>query len=100
VPASPWLSESAEPLSAPKITVTKSGGSWVVSRDKKANAAPWLWVVRTKHDGKWHVKVLPGTESDCPLNFVPKNESPVVAVSVVDRIGQESSLSWYGGKDR
>jgi uncharacterized lipoprotein YddW (UPF0748 family) len=101
VPASPWLSESAEPLSAPKITVMKREGSWIVTRDVKADAAPWLWVVRTKHDGKWHLKVLPGIESDCPLNFVPKNESPdVVAASFVDRIGQESSLSWYGGKVR
>jgi uncharacterized lipoprotein YddW (UPF0748 family) len=101
VPASPWLSESQPPLAAPKITVTKRQGAWIVSRDKKAGAAPWLWVIRTKHDGKWHVNVVPGVESECSLAFILKNVSPdSVAASLVDRIGQESSLSWYGGKDR
>jgi uncharacterized lipoprotein YddW (UPF0748 family) len=101
VPASPWLGKSDEAIPAPKISVKKSGGTWIVNRDAKTAEPPWLWVVRTNHNGKWHMAVKPGVETEYPLDFIPKNESPVaVAVSVVNRIGQESSFSWYGEKNR
>lgn len=101
VPESPWLSKSVEPLAAPKITVKKNRGAWVVRRDDNNGVPPWLWVVRTKHDGRWRVEVLPCAEVEYLLDSVSKDESPgAVAVSVVNRIGQESSLSWYGGKTR
>jgi uncharacterized lipoprotein YddW (UPF0748 family) len=101
VPASPWLSESTAPPAAPKITVKKSGGSWVVGRVNNSDSIPWLWVVRANHGSKWYVAVRPGIETELSLEFMPKNNSPeTIAVSVVDRIGRESSLSWYGGKDR
>ncbi len=96
VPASPWLASAGEEKPAPpKIKVKKSGGGWVVTRDSE-NEQPWLWVVKTKHAGGWHLDVIPGNEEDFRLDFLPKSAAPqAIAVSTVDRIGRESPISWY-----
>jgi uncharacterized lipoprotein YddW (UPF0748 family) len=97
IPESPWLagSEDAKP-DAPKFKVKKSGGQWVVTRDKKTGDKPWLWVVKTRQADNWHFDVVPGSEQSRELNFLPKGAAPeAIAVSVVDRIGRESELSWY-----
>ncbi len=95
VPASPWLAnaENAQP-EAPKIKVKKSGGKWVVTRDADKEQEPWLWVVKTKHADGWHLDVVPGSEQEFELDFLPKGKAPqVIAVSAVNRIGIESPIN-------
>ncbi|WP_146451760.1 glycoside hydrolase family 10 protein [Bythopirellula polymerisocia] len=102
VPASPWLESTTNKEQAkPKFTVKKSSGEWVVSLETIDSELPWLWVIRSKHAGKWHVDIVPGGETTRQLyhgkQAKARQKPPsTVAVSTVNRIGEESPLSWYG----
>lgn len=102
VPASPWLSSPEHtPPQEPKFTVKKSGGEWIVSLKTDDSPQPWLWVIRSKYADKWHFDIVPGSETKRSLNHGKQSKtresSPVaVAVSTVNRIGEESPLGWYG----
>mgnify|MGYP002621517408 CR=1 FL=1 len=102
VPASPWLaSESEESQEAPKFSVKKASGKWVVALKADQSDTPWLWVIRSKYGGKWHVDIVPGGENERPLYHGGHQDSQkkppeIVVVSTVNRIGEESPPGWYG----
>ncbi|QEG34366.1 glycoside hydrolase family 10 protein [Bythopirellula goksoeyrii] len=101
IPASPWLSTSSDNEQIePKFSVKKSGGEWVVALESNETDTAWLWVVRSKYRGKWHVDIVPGSESVRPMydkaGQKRKKSPAAVVVSTVNRIGEESPLSWYG----
>ena len=102
VPASPWLASSEdESQTEPKFSIKKSGGEWVVDLETDPSNPPWLWIVRSKYAGKWHIEIVPGGELVRPLYHGKqqksrKNPPAMVVVSTVNRIGEESPLGWYG----
>jgi uncharacterized lipoprotein YddW (UPF0748 family) len=83
VPASPWLGEQRPPT--PKWTRTTAG--FTISTTDKAVR---LYVVRSKVQGKWAIRIVPpaGTDTAIPVPVWPET----LAISAVDRLGNESEV--------
>jgi beta-glucosidase-like glycosyl hydrolase/uncharacterized lipoprotein YddW (UPF0748 family) len=89
-PASPWL--GGAPPAVPLATLdTDQGALHLASADREE---PRWWVVRTRRGSAWTVDILPGTRTA----VVPQGSGRIqeVAVSAVDRVGNESPLLWLG----
>ncbi len=92
--------DQAKPAT-PNVKVKKSGGRWVVKRASDNVQQPWLWVVKTKSGDTWHFDIVPGTEEEFALDFLSKGQSPqAIAVTTVDRIGQESPAKYVDFQGR
>jgi uncharacterized lipoprotein YddW (UPF0748 family) len=92
-PASPWLDN--DPPGRPKIELKRNkdhGGldlAWKVEGEK-----PWLWVVRSRSEGKWAVEVLPGALTSRTIALGAVTAAPeVVVISAVDRCGNEGKAA-------
>jgi hypothetical protein len=91
VPASPWI-DNVSPA-APIVRVGRdatTGGS-TVSIDPQGTEAAWQWLIQTRYADTWRVDVYPGTQRffmiPRPARGIPADE---IAVSAVDRVGNES----------
>ena len=85
VPASPWL--DSIPPAKPKLS---SGASWSSLRFDWANAGgkpAWLWVLQFQTKGVWTTEILPASQTSRTFY---ESKPDVVAVSTVDRAGNES----------
>ncbi|WP_203328940.1 glycoside hydrolase family 10 protein [Candidatus Laterigemmans baculatus] len=97
IPASPWMQAPHGAPVKPQAAVHKSGGRWELTLSHADGAAPWLWVIRTRYGEHWNVEIVSGTVQRHPLPPHPGNDSQLespaaVAVSAVNRIGQESDV--------
>ncbi|HEU4754329.1 MAG TPA: family 10 glycosylhydrolase, partial [Armatimonadota bacterium] len=88
VPASPWLDDDAP--SRPKLELQPDGTGLRVSWRPGGDEEPWLWVLQTRAGGKWRTEIVPGGESS---RVLLSGGAPIesVAVSAVDRLGNESA---------
>ena len=99
VPASPWLDKTApEP---PADTSTRSQDSLQVSWTHPNPADVFRWVVYYKYGNTWSYKILNRKERSFHLKLVGGTEkAPLklnrVAVTAVDRTGNESVMKYYG----
>jgi uncharacterized lipoprotein YddW (UPF0748 family) len=86
VPASKWLDSKAP--GRPKVELSDSQSlTWKPTGAEK----PWLWVVRTRSGGAWKTQVLPAQAQ--ALEIDPSQRPLQVAVSAVDRCGNESEIT-------
>ena len=81
IPSYPWLSTKAP--NAPKVTFLKSKLS--VTGDKTSH----LCVVYLNKNDEWTYKIIPFINGECSLK-IDNNEYEEIAVSIVDRYGNES----------
>jgi len=88
VPASPWL--DATPPASPEVRVKDGATGLAVSWTPRGKEAAFLWVVYQQRDGAWTHQIVPGAHASVTLE---KGSTPVtaVAVSAVDRVGNESA---------
>jgi len=88
VPASPWL--DSIPPGKPKLS---AGAPWSSLRFDWANAngkPAWLWVLQFEIKGAWTTEILPANQT---TRTFYDSKPDVVAVSAVDRSGNESEPS-------
>ncbi|GAC1649025.1 MAG: hypothetical protein NVS4B3_05450 [Gemmatimonadaceae bacterium] len=67
---------------------SKFGSTWVPS----PSTVPWLWVVRARFDSSWTTAIVPGRESSYAVLSPVPSPPESIAVSAVDRLGNESAL--------
>ena len=90
IPEVNWLGGKAP--GKPRITERKDDRGRVLTFEAPGGEAPWLWVVRTKTNGKWKVEISAGRVAE--LRVTEDGEPPSeVAVSAVSRLGQESPVN-------
>ncbi|MBW3553204.1 MAG: family 10 glycosylhydrolase [Gemmatimonadetes bacterium] len=89
-PSAPWLDDG--PPAQPRATLVRGAGADEAILGLRAGdrEPPRWWVVRTRRSGRWTVDVVPGARASVRL----AGETPLeaVAVSAVDRLGNESAL--------
>jgi uncharacterized lipoprotein YddW (UPF0748 family) len=92
VPVSPWLARGPVPA-PPRVSLLPGGapGEATLLIQPADRAAVRLWVVRARFDGRWQIEVVPGSRREVAL----RGDGALleVAVSAVDRYGQESRLA-------
>ncbi|MEO0560372.1 MAG: family 10 glycosylhydrolase [Bacteroidota bacterium] len=89
VPASPWLVDAPPPAPDLLVVPTASGRSLMLIPGTDDAAGPHLWVVRTQTEGTWTWELAAGETSNVEL----AEDVEVVAVSVIDRTGNEGPAS-------
>ena len=92
VPLMPWLRRGPAPA-PPRISLVlgESPAEATLAIQPANPAFVRNWVVRARFGGRWQVEVVPGSRREVPLRGAgPLRE---VAVSAVDRYGQESRLA-------
>ena len=96
VPASPWL-DSVPPL-APIVRVGRdaSTGANTVSLQPQGAEPVWLWVLRTRVGTDWTTDVIPGLQRFVTIPRPVIGAPDELAVSAVDRSGNESTLVLTG----
>ena len=96
VPASPWL-DSVPPL-APIVRIGRdaSTGANTVSLQPQGAEPVWLWVLRTRVGTDWTTDVIPGLQRFVTIPRPVIGAPDELAVSAVDRSGNESTLVLTG----
>lgn len=89
-PATSWLDD--EPPAPPRATLVRGHDpdEAILGLQAGDRETPRWWVVRTRRGGRWAVDVVPGARASLRL----AGEAPLeeVAISAVDRLGNESAL--------
>lgn len=83
VPASPWL--DSDPPPPPDAQWSPSSGIVTLA---SPGEVPFLWVVRARRGVRWSVDVVSGSLSEIAVDGRPDE----VAISAVDRVGNESAI--------
>jgi hypothetical protein len=87
VPASPWLGDARlkKPVlrAGPGASAADPVFNWSLADGEK----PWLWVLQMRISGGWHTEILPANQTS---RSVEAESAEVVAISAVDRNGNES----------
>ena len=88
VPASPWLSKEK-----PKIVLAswKVEDGMSVVRMQSNDRSAWLYIVRSRSDGKWSIEIKP-SERDGTAVARFKHAPEKVAISAVNRYGNEGAI--------
>ena len=85
VPASPWLSQRRP--SKPTVAVLTRGLFLQAHWSQQGADRPWLWVIQSRHQGRWQTEMLPGTVTQMILRgAVPE----VLALTAINRYGNAS----------
>ncbi len=90
VPPSPWLDSDAPAV--PTLAVEAAGDRLALALVPGGPEPVWRWVVRVRHGATWTVDVVPGWEQSVLLASGAEPEPDEVAVSAVDRVGNESPV--------
>ncbi len=90
VPASPWLGGGAP--AAPSLSVEHAGNRLALTMTPGGGEAVWVWVVRTRRGATWTLDVVPGWEQMHLLSSGEEAGPDEVAVSAVDRVGNEGPV--------
>jgi uncharacterized lipoprotein YddW (UPF0748 family) len=108
VPPSPWIENTPPPK--PMANVSKTGDEITISIRPGQGEESFLYVVYTETEGSWNYQILPSTETELTVKSggtrevtrttnqglnvetrtVPVPEITSVAVSAIDRVGNES----------
>lgn len=92
VPASSWLDNEAP--EAPSIKAEKSDSILNITWSYSGKENPFLYIVYIKANGRWASEIVPANILQSS-KVVGKSEINAVAVSAVDRCGNESSKNVY-----
>ncbi len=90
VPASNWLGNQLPDKA--EVTSRKSQGGLKIQMDLPGDNDPWLWVIRTKTNGRWQTEIVPGHVRTYDLSAAIPSPS-LVAVSAVNRLGLEGPVT-------
>lgn len=90
VPPTPWL--DGTPPGAPQVAVAHIGDRPVLQIVPPSGEPVWQWVVRTRYGERWQVDILPGWKVAFPLELRAGTYPQAVAVSAVDRLGNEGPV--------
>ncbi|QDS98285.1 glycoside hydrolase family 10 protein [Adhaeretor mobilis] len=98
VPASPWLAPSSEALATPVVSVKQDGELAAISLSSDGGQLPWQWALAAKYGEHWQIDVLPGHEKSTQIPTTLTRHGVTyslesVALSAVDRLGQQSDYS-------
>ena len=85
VPASPWLGRAAP--GKPVVALGRSGQTSLVTWQRSAGDAPWLWLVQQRAGGRWTTEILPSDCSSSVLRGTANSLPEVVSVTAVSRLG-------------
>jgi len=97
VPASPWLDGIAP--EAPKVTTAIQGDSLLIDWTHNKEADVFHWVVYYQYANKWSYVILNRHEHTFKVALLSgKNKLNGVAVTAVDRTGNESQLAIGSGQ--
>ncbi len=91
VPASPWLDDA--PPDRPDVSLRMEDGGGVVTMAPGGSEAVRSWVVRWRQDGRWQLALVPGAQRTFTLGGGARPDA--VAVSAVDRVGNESAAALH-----
>lgn len=91
MPASPWL--GGETPGLPKVKWSEDGVDvwWSSTTGEKV----WLWCVYIQVGSEWRWQIYPGNVSHWPVNEASAGQVTAVAVSAVDRIGNEGPRALF-----
>jgi uncharacterized lipoprotein YddW (UPF0748 family) len=90
VPAKTWLEEEKGPPE-PRAKLQQIGTKFSLRLHTEQGFEPWLWIVKKKYGSHWSVTIYPGWKQSIALPLMNSHGSFVgAAVSVVDRLGNES----------
>jgi hypothetical protein len=86
VPTSPWLDSLSPGKPKLAVTIENSGARahWEVSGGEPA----WLWVLQFRTNEIWTTEILPANQT---ARTFFSSQPDVIAVSAVDRVGNESA---------
>lgn len=87
VPASPWLDRTTPGMPTASVGSTPAGGrraTWGAAPGDR----PFLFVVKIEQAGRWRTRIVPASERNADLPASPAVSR--IAVSAVDRVGNES----------
>ncbi|MEM0962527.1 MAG: family 10 glycosylhydrolase [Bacteroidota bacterium] len=87
VPASPWLDDT--PPAAPLVFATPRDGAVDVVLAEGDEQPAWRWIVRAQRGGEWSWEVIRRESGTVVLGPTVNGDVEVVAVSAVDRAGNE-----------
>jgi len=91
VPASPWLASKPFDEKPGLDVIENKDGTIVLDYYLPSRAPVWQWVLCIRKGGNWTYKILPGNRQRFMLNEEgEKTPAEVVAISAIDRFGQES----------
>lgn len=93
VPASPWLGGDRPKQPTLEAGQDTTGGRYVTWAPPTGQQT-WLWVARLRHGGQWTTEIIPGWErSRSRIGGRAMTPGDVVAVSAVDRVGNEGTAA-------
>ena len=92
VPACPWLDN--KPPAAPAAEAKRdTGGNLVVSWRTPTDNDVFLYAIYAHVNGAWRMDVVPGSTNGYSINTTGSTVPGALAVSAIDRAGNESSRS-------
>ncbi len=94
VPPSPWLDSTAPP--SPKITAERNQEKLVISWPRESGTDVFRWVLYCKKKGRWSYEIINSCDIEEDHRITkndPRNTITHVALSSVDRTGNESTPS-------
>ncbi|MGI8906895.1 MAG: family 10 glycosylhydrolase [Candidatus Sumerlaeaceae bacterium] len=92
IPACPWLDSKAP--AAPRAEAQRDGGGNIVVTWKSgADQDVFLYAIYAHVNGAWRMDVVPGATSGYSINTAGGAQPGALAVSAVDRCGNESGRS-------
>jgi uncharacterized lipoprotein YddW (UPF0748 family) len=96
VPNSPWL--GTDHPNKPKVTFARDAVQARLTADwqVQGGAAPWLWTVYVRTNGKWASAVYPLAQHMLSLDFQTPGQLPdALEIGAVDRLGNESDRARF-----
>ncbi|MDQ6718145.1 MAG: family 10 glycosylhydrolase [Gemmatimonadota bacterium] len=90
IPPSPWLDD--KPPAQPEIKIARdSNGAVSVRLIPRGSERTWLWLVQTWQGTQWQYDILPGDSTSYSIPAVAGATPDLIAVSSIDRLGNESN---------
>ena len=96
VPMSPWI--KAEPLAKPQLTVKPSAGNFSLSWTHPLAEKAFHWVLYTEYGNDFSYEILDNAQRSQTVPATKNSKKlKTIAVTAVDRLGNESDYSaWFG----
>ncbi len=89
VPPSPWIGSAGS--THPIVTSEVLGSDVLLTLGTENNDYVWVWTVRSKYGKEWRTEIVPGWKNAFRVKGGDSRRPPsVIAVSAVDRLGNES----------
>ena len=98
IPPSLWLDDNTP--SHPFVTSEVLGSDVLLTLGTEENDDVWLWTIRSKFGREWRTEIVPGWRNEYRIHGYDSNRPPeFVAISAVDRLGNESVVAVFDPSD-